>query len=49
MDYKPTLKTGIVRIWEAFLYSLHGLGFAIRIETAFRQELFIIAVLLKKI
>jgi len=46
MDHKPTTKTGIVRIWVAFFYSLHGLGFAIRIETAFRQELLIVLVLL---
>ena len=46
MDHKPTAKTGLARIWAAFLYSMHGLYFAIRNETAFRQELFIIAALL---
>ena len=46
MDSKPTAKTGFARIWAAFLYSLNGLRFALRNETAFRQELFIITVLL---
>ena len=46
MDHKPTAKTGIVRIWAAFFYSLNGLCFAIRNEAAFRQEFFIIAILL---
>ena len=46
MDHKPKAKTGIGRIWAAFFYSLHGLGFAICNETAFRQELIIIAGLL---
>ena len=43
MNHKPTAKTGLARIWAAFFYSLHGLKFAIRNETAFRQELSIIA------
>ena len=46
MNHKPTSKTGIARIWAAFFYSLHGLGFALRNETAFRQEFFLVAVLL---
>ena len=46
MNHKPTSKTGIIRIWAAFLYSLHGLGYAIRNETAFRQEMFIVVVCL---
>ena len=46
MEDKPTAKTGLARIWAAFFYSLHGLKFAIRNETAFRQELIIIVLLL---
>jgi len=46
MDRKPTAKTGIVRIWAAFFYSMNGLGIAIRNEAAFRQEAFIVVVLL---
>ena len=46
MNHKPTAKNGITRIWAAFFYSLHGLGFAVRNETAFRQELIIIVLLL---
>ena len=46
MDLKPTAKTGIARIWAAFFYSLNGLRFAIRNEAAFRQESFIVGVLL---
>ena len=34
-------KTGLVRIWNAFNYSLAGLRAAIRQEPAFRQELFL--------
>jgi diacylglycerol kinase (ATP) len=43
MDTKPPHKTGIARIWAAFLYSLHGLRFAVYNEAAFRQELVLIA------
>ena len=39
-------KTGIARIWAAFLYSLNGLRFAISNEAAFRQEACILVVLL---
>ena len=46
MNRKPTTKTGIVRIWAAFFYSLNGLRYAISNETAFRQETCIAAVLL---
>ena len=46
MDHKPSAKTGIARVWAAFFYSLNGLCFAIRNEAAFRQESFIIAILL---
>ena len=46
MGHKPTPKTGIPRLWAAFLYSLDGLRSAVRHEEAFRQELYTIAVLL---
>ena len=46
MNHIPKAKTGVSRIWSAFLYSLHGLGFALHNEAAFRQECFIVAVLL---
>jgi diacylglycerol kinase (ATP) len=46
MNRKPTTKTGIARIWSAFLFSLNGLRFAISNETAFRQETCIAVVLL---
>ena len=44
-ESKPKSKTGMARIWAAFFYSLHGLGFAISNSSAFRQEL-IAAILL---
>ena len=44
MDRKPTTKTGIVRIWAAFFYSLNGLRFAISNEAAFRQEACIVVI-----
>jgi len=46
MDRKLKSKTGITRIWAALFYSLNGLRFAIRNESAFRQESFIVGVLL---
>jgi diacylglycerol kinase (ATP) len=46
MNSKPTTKTGIARIWAAFLYSLNGLRFAISNEAAFRQEICIVVVVL---
>ena len=46
MNRKLTTKTGIARIWVAFVYSLNGLRFAISNEAAFRQEVGIIVVLL---
>jgi diacylglycerol kinase (ATP) len=46
MNRKPTTKTGIARIWAAFLYSLNGLRFAISNEAAFRQEICIVVVVL---
>jgi len=44
MDRKPPAKTGIVRIWAAFFYSLNGLRNAISNEAAFRQEVFVVVV-----
>lgn len=38
-------RTGLVRIWYALLYSLDGLGAALRHENAFRQEVFLAAIL----
>ena len=39
-------KTGLVRIWNAFNYSLAGLSAAFRLEDAFRQEVLMALVLL---
>jgi len=39
-------KTGLVRIWNAFNYSLAGLSAAFRLEDAFRQEVLLAIVLL---
>lgn len=39
-------KTGLVRIWNAFKYSLAGLRAALRHEDAFRQECLLAAVLI---
>jgi diacylglycerol kinase (ATP) len=38
-------KTGLVRIWNALFYSLSGLRSAYKNESAFRQELFLAALL----
>jgi diacylglycerol kinase (ATP) len=38
-------KTGLQRIWNAFFYSLEGLTAAFRHEDAFRQEVFLAALL----
>jgi diacylglycerol kinase (ATP) len=38
-------KTGLTRIWNAFLYSLDGLRAAFRYEDAFRQEVLLAVVL----
>jgi diacylglycerol kinase (ATP) len=38
-------KTGLKRVWNAFLYSLAGLAAAFRHEDAFRQEVFLAAIL----
>ncbi len=39
-------KTGLKRVWNAFTYSLDGLGAAYRHEDAFRQEVLLAAVLI---
>jgi diacylglycerol kinase (ATP) len=39
-------KTGLTRVWNAFLYSLEGLSAAFRYEDAFRQEVFLAALLI---
>lgn len=39
-------KTGLVRIWNAFNYSLDGLAAAYRLEDAFRQEVLLAIVLI---
>lgn len=39
-------KSGLVRIWRAFFYSLAGFSAALKHEHAFRQELFLALVLL---
>ena len=35
----PSKKTGLTRIWAAFINSLNGLKFALKNEEAFRQEI----------
>jgi diacylglycerol kinase (ATP) len=39
-------KTGLTRVWNAFHYSLAGLSAAYRHEDAFRQEVWLAAILL---
>jgi diacylglycerol kinase (ATP) len=39
-------KTGLTRVWNAFLYSLDGLRAAYRHEDAFRQEVLLAAILI---
>lgn len=39
-------KTGLIRIWNAFNYSLDGLAAAFRLEDAFRQEVLLAVVLI---
>ena len=39
-------KTGLRRVWNAFLYSLYGLRAAFRHEDAFRQEVLLAAILI---
>ena len=42
-------KTGLARIWNAFFYSLEGLRAAFRHEDAFRQEVFLAALLISAV
>lgn len=44
MERKQPVKTGIARIWAAFLYSLNGLRIAFSSEAAFRQEVIVIVI-----
>jgi len=46
MESPHKSKSGLVRIWRAFRYSLEGFAAAIRHEHAFRQELMLFIVLL---
>ncbi|MEQ1516805.1 MAG: diacylglycerol kinase [Usitatibacteraceae bacterium] len=46
MEAPHKSKSGLVRIWRAFFYSLEGFSAAIKHEHAFRQELFLGIVLL---
>ena len=39
-------KTGVARIWNAFLYSVEGISAAFRHETAFRQEVLVAVILI---
>ena len=39
-------KTGLARVWNALFYSLDGLVAAFRHENAFRQEVFLAAILI---
>jgi len=39
-------KTGVARIWNAFLYSMEGISAAFRHETAFRQEALLAVILI---
>jgi diacylglycerol kinase (ATP) len=38
-------KTGVARMWNAFLYSMEGISAALRHETAFRQEVLLAVIL----
>jgi diacylglycerol kinase (ATP) len=42
----PKSKTGVARIWNAFLYSVEGLCAAFKHETAFRQEILLAVILI---
>ena len=39
-------KTGVARIWNAFLYSMEGISAAFKHETAFRQEVLLAVILI---
>jgi diacylglycerol kinase (ATP) len=46
MESPHKSKSGLVRIWRAFRYSLEGFAAAVKHEHAFRQELLLCLVLL---
>jgi len=46
MNHRPSKRAGMARLWAAFFYSLNGLRFAVKNETAFRQELALYVLLL---
>lgn len=39
-------KTGVARVWKAFLYSVEGISAAFKRETAFRQEVLLAVILI---
>ena len=45
MNTKPTPKTGLARVWSAYLYTLKGLKYAMSNEAAFRQEVALVGLL----
>ena len=45
-DNSRKSKTGVARIWNAFLYSVEGLSAAFAHETAFRQEVLLAVILI---
>jgi diacylglycerol kinase (ATP) len=46
MNRIPSKKTGLSRLWAAFIFSLNGLRFAVKNEEAFRQEIVLYVLLL---
>lgn len=46
MDAPYKSKSGLMRIWRAFFYSMAGFSAALKYEHAFRQELFLVLVFL---
>ena len=46
MESPHKSRSGLVRIWRAFFYSLEGFAAAVKHEHAFRQELILCVVLL---
>ena len=46
MNHVPSKKTGLARLWAAFINSLNGLRFAVKNEEAFRQEIVLYVLLL---
>ena len=46
MESPHKSKSGLVRIWRAFFYSLEGFAAALKHEHAFRQELLLCVVLM---